>query len=94
MSLGRCSGCGYSSASTKVNNHVMTCSAYAALYRQNPGRCLSPTAEYERYRTVEDSPEARAARRETRIQVILADMERQYAAQAVRWQRPKDILAD
>ena len=94
MAQGRCSGCGFSDTSTKVKNHVLGCSEYAQLYRCDPERCLSPEAEYVRFRTQDDTFEARAERRELRIRDIFASMAQQQAAHASRWSTPKDILDD
>jgi hypothetical protein len=94
MPAGRCSGCGLNDSARKVALHVLTCSRYLDLFRQDPARCLDPAAEYERYRTEELNPEARAERRDVRLRDRFAELDRQQAVQADRWRTPPDLLDD
>jgi hypothetical protein len=94
MSAGRCAGCGQTDSCKKVELHVLGCPEYLRLYREDPERCLDPAAEYRRYKAQDDTSEARAARRDLRLQRRFADLEAQHSAQASRWVRPKDILED
>lgn len=71
----------------------MTCPHYIELYHSEPDRCLDPEAEYERYRTDDDTSEARAERRGLRLQHRFTELTSFHARQARRWQ-PKDILED
>lgn len=94
MPTGRCAGCGYNGSCKKVKAHILTCPDYLKLFRELPERCLEPAAEHARYKTEEDTSEARAERRDVRLQHRFAELERLQAAQVARWQRPKDILED
>ena len=93
MSAGRCAGCGNIGSSAQMNRHVLTCAAFLGLFRKRPEQCLDPEAEYERFKVEEDSSEARAQRRDARL-------ERQFADQTVRrdWETdrwaPRDILEE
>jgi hypothetical protein len=94
MATGRCAGCGCTGSVCKIGSHVMTCPQYIELYQHDPARCLDPAAEYQRYRTDEDTSEARARRRHLRLADSYIDLERRQALQATRWRKPKDILED
>lgn len=93
MPSGRCSGCGHSDSPKKVSTHVVSCPQYLLLHQTDPALCLSPAAEAEKYRR-ENTAEARAARRDTRLHHRFAELDRLQAAQANRWQRPPDLLDD
>lgn len=77
-----------------VRIHVLMCPAYAQLFRTHPERCLDPDAEYVRYKTEDDTSEARAKIRDVKLQQRFAEMDRLQSIQAKRWQKPKDILED
>ncbi len=96
MATGRCAGegCGYTAAALRVNAHVLTCSSYLELFRTDPGRCLTPEAEYARYKEIEDSPDARARRRDIRLRQRYAESERMAPLREDRWVIGNDILAD
>lgn len=94
MAAGRCAGCGCTDSARKIGLHVMTCPQYIELYRCEPGRCLDPEAEYQRYRTEEDTAEARAHRRHLRLRDSFAETQARQALQAARWRQPRDILDD
>lgn len=93
MAIGRCSGCGRTEQSKRVQLHVLTCPDYLALYRESPERCLDPEKEQARHRD-EDTVEARAALRDQRLRVRFAEIDTVYQRQAQRWKTPPDILAD
>ena len=93
MSAGRCAGCGHTGSGTHVNHHVLTCPDYLSLFRECPEKCLTPVAEYERHRAMNTS-EARAQRRDERLDQRFADLTRRYAHEVGRWTRPRDILED
>lgn len=94
MAAGRCAGCGHTDSSTKVRLHIMTCPDYLALYLSEPDRCLDPEAEHHRYRTEDNTSEARADRRDLKLQQRFAEMDRRQSTQVDRWKRPKDLLED
>lgn len=91
---GRCAGCGLTDSPKKVRLHVMTCPDYLALHHSEPGRALDPEAEYERHRTEDNTSEARAERRDLKLRTRFAETQRRQSAQADRFRRPRDILAD
>jgi len=74
--------------------HVLDCPEYLALFMREPEKCLHPEAEYLRYKWTEDSPEARAERRDERLQLRFAELDRQQSIDAIRWLPEPDILAD
>jgi len=90
---GRCAGCGFSDACTKVKTHVLSCPDYLALFLRTPELCLDPAAEHARFKA-EDTSEARAERRNRRLSDQFAELERLATLQAARWRQPKDILED
>lgn len=92
MAAGRCAGCGRTGSAKKIRAHAMTCPQYTELFQSDPGRCLDPEAEHERYRTEDNTSEARALRRHQRLTGSYAELERRQALQSARWRRPKDIL--
>lgn len=92
MASGRCAGCGRIDSLRKISQHIVDCQDYHALFAHDPTRCLTPAAEYQRYRHEENSAVARAEQRGTRLAVRFAHINRHQAASAVRWQRPPDIL--
>lgn len=94
MAMGRCSGCGLVGSCKKVEIHVLTCPSYLTLFRTEPERCLDPASEQQRYKTHEDTSQARAARRDTRLRHRFAEMDRHQSMQAQRWRTPKDILEE
>lgn len=94
MAAGRCAGCGRTGAVRKIQAHALTCQKYITLYATSPQRCLDPEAEYIRYQTEDNSPEARAERRDARLRERFSHLDAAAARQAQRWQIPKDILDD
>lgn len=70
MPMGRCAGCGETSASCKkINAHVLECPEYKALYKSDPDKALSPREEFARWKAEDgkllekvDRIEARAQR--------------------------------
>lgn len=94
MPTGRCAGCGRIESLKKAEQHALTCPEYLKRYREHPESCLDPGAEFVRFKTEDDTSEARAERRDQRLQKRFADMDEQHARQAQRWQRPKDLLED
>lgn len=92
MPAGRCSGCGRTDSLRKVRLHVVECTDYIELFRQEPARALDPHAEYVRYRREHGSPEARAVQRGHRLEVRFAEINRHQAASTSRWATPPDIL--
>ena len=94
MPSGRCAGCGSTGSVRKVSTHILTCHEYLALFRQSPQRCLDPQAEHERYKTEDDTSEARAARRDQRLKSRFVKLDGQQRFAARRWQQLKDILED
>lgn len=88
---GRCSGCGLTDSSKKVTAHIGTCPDYIRLFGSEPGQCLDPEAEYRKHREA-DTFEARAERRDERLQERFAEMERLHAIQVARWRTPRCIL--
>lgn len=93
MPLGRCAGCGSSGSDRKIRTHVLSCEDYSALFKTDPERCLDPHAEYLRYKREDDTFEARAVRRDVRLQRRFAEMDRLHSQQAARWRRP-DLLEE
>jgi len=94
MPTGRCAGCGFSAPHTKVKIHVLACPVYVRLFHEDPHRCLDPLAEYERFKTSEDTPEARAVQRDLRLAARFVELSSAEARQTNRWRTPPDILAD
>lgn len=92
MASGRCAGCGRIDSLRKISQHIVDCEKYYTLFQQDPSRCLTPAAEFERYCDEENSAVARAEQRGTRLAVRFAEINRHQAASAARWQRPPDIL--
>lgn len=92
MASGRCAGCGRIDSLRKVSQHIVDCPEYLRLFQSDPGRCLAPAAEYERFRREDDSAIARAQQRGTRLAARFAEINRQHAVSAQRWARPPDIL--
>lgn len=92
MAAGRCSGCGRKDSLRKINQHVVSCPSYLDLFEHDPARCLDPAAEYERFRTEDNTPEARAQQRGARLELRFAEINRLQAHSATRWARPPDIL--
>ncbi len=94
MAAGRCAGCGRTGSSKRINTHVLGCDGYRQLFQLAPERCLDPAAEYRRFKAEDDTSEARAERRDARLQQRFADMDAEQSRQAQRWRKPADILAD
>lgn len=94
MAVGRCAGCGKQGSACKVEQHLVSCEKYIALFKNHPERALLPEAEYERYKREDRSPEAKAEAKEQRLHATLVDEDRRRASQEARWATPKDILAD
>lgn len=92
MAAGRCAGCGRIDSVRKISQHIVDCANFLALYQEDPDRCLTPAAEYERYRREDTSAVARAEQRGTRLAARFAEINRHQSASAARWQRPPDIL--
>jgi hypothetical protein len=57
---GRCSGCQQAGPLKKIGAHVITCAAWAALYREDPAAALAPAEEYERWRAQDRAAEHQA----------------------------------
>jgi hypothetical protein len=55
-----CSGCKKAGPLKKIAAHVITCPAWAALYRRDPAAALSPAGEYERWREQDRGAEHQA----------------------------------
>lgn len=94
MPSGRCVGCGFRESVRKVEVHILGCPDYLDVFRVDPARCLDPAAEHQRYQNEEDNPEARAVKRDFRLQDRFAELDRRHAVQAHRWRTPRDILDD
>lgn len=92
MAAGRCAGCGRTDSLRKISTHIVDCPSYLNLFEHDPGRCLTPAAEYHRHRTEDNTPVAKAEQRGTRLAVRFAEINRQQLACVARWQRPPDIL--
>jgi hypothetical protein len=92
--LGRCAGCGRQGSARQVKIHILACQEYAALHQVAPEKCLGPDEEYARYKAQDDSPDARAERRDERLQRRFAELDQQQQMEARRWQPEPDILAD
>lgn len=91
---GRCAGCGNTASSRKIEIHILTCDQFLALFKSTPQRCLDPQAEFERFKSEEDTPEARAVRRGQRLQQRFLEFDAIARTQADRWRPEGDILAD
>ncbi len=92
MATGRCSGCGRVDSVRKIILHIVSCKAYTELFQREPGKCLDPAAEAARYRTEEQTPEARAEQRGARLEQRFAEINQLQAVSATRWSKPPDIL--
>lgn len=92
MAQGRCAGCGRIDSLRKIGQHIVDCAHYVGLYSSDPGRCLTPAEEFERYRREDISAVARAEQRGTRLAARFREINRHQAASTARWQRPPDIL--
>lgn len=94
MTQGRCPGCGLVDASCKkITSHVLHCPDYIALYKSDPDKCLDPESEYLRWRTEDQSVEARAAAKEERLAARFAENDSRRLEQADRW-KPRNLLDD
>lgn len=93
MPSGRCSGCGKAGSLRTISQHIVDCTDYLTLFRDDPGRCLTPAAEQHRHRVEDTTPEVRARRRGERLTRRFAELARQQNASARRWVTPPDILA-
>lgn len=65
VAQGRCAGCGEEGLLRSLEAHVARCSSYAALFRSDPSRALSPAEEARRVageRTAAPVRRARAPR--------------------------------
>lgn len=94
MPTGRCAGCERTGPATKIAVHILSCPRYAALYRQDPARCLDPAGEYERHRRDENTAETHARDRDKRLADKYAVTASAAAEQAARFVKPRDILDD
>lgn len=92
MASGRCAGCGRIDSLRKISQHIVDCPLYVDLFHHDPDRCLAPAAEFERYRTEDNSAIARAEQRGTRLSARFAEINRHQAVSTARWLRPPDIL--
>lgn len=93
MPTGRCAGCDRTGPATKITVHILGCAGYAALYRQDPARCLDPVSEYERHRSI-STTESHARDRDRRLADKYAVTATAAAIQAARFATPADILDD
>lgn len=93
MTTGRCAGCAVTGAPRRVQQHILTCTAYQNLFLSHPERALDPVAEYLRHRAT-DTPQARADQRSERLRRRFITLDRQQARANARWATPPDILAD
>ncbi len=93
MPIGRCAGCGNTGAPRRVQQHIITCDAYATLFSSTPDACLDPVTEYARHRAA-DTPQARADLRADRLRRRFGELDRQQALATARWATPPDILAE
>lgn len=95
MAQGRCAGCGKTSTSCKqMDQHIISCPEYTALFKEDPSRALNPREEYDRWQIEENNPEARAEAKDKRLSVRFAKVEKQRATQDVRWATKPSILDD
>ncbi len=94
MPTGRCAGCERTGPATKIAVHVLSCSEYVALYRQDRARCLDPVTEYLRHRAAESTTETHARDRDKRLADKYAVTAHTLARQAARFATPADILDD
>lgn len=89
MASGRCAGCGKSGTVKAVQSHIMSCAAFAALYKADKTRALSPAEEYVRWQ----AEGKRAASMEMRG-ASKGRNEARRQQQAGRFARLPDILED
>ncbi len=94
MAAGRCAGCGLTASERRVKLHVLDCPDFLELFRQHPQRCLDPQDEYLRYKTEDDTSEARAGRRDERLRQRFAEQDERQSREDRRWLPEPDILAD
>lgn len=89
MARGRCAGCGQEDASAKkIERHINTCPQYLDLWRTDPDRALSPTAEAERWSEVKESDDydlAKHERRERFLVDVKVKNDKKIEAQTQRW---------
>lgn len=89
MPLGRCAGCGKTSASCKqINAHVLECPEYKALYKSDPDRALSPREEHKRWLREDGKLQDKVAKVEARSARAEAHREindRKLSMEAERW---------
>jgi hypothetical protein len=93
MAAGRCAGCGETASSRQVKIHILNCARFLELFREHPDRCLDPDAEFHRFRIEDDSPEARAGRRDERLRHRFAEQDIRQSREDDRWKPEPDILA-
>jgi hypothetical protein len=93
VAQGRCEGCGYENASSKVMRHHQTgCSAYAELYRKDPALALDPEESFRIHREREHDPQHKAEERSIRLTKIFAENDEFRQRESSRW-KSNDILA-
>lgn len=85
---GRCAGCQESGALKRVEQHVMTCEKWAALYRADPAAALTPAQEQERW-----AREERAGEHKADLDRRVSDTQGRRAASVARF-KVKDPLED
>lgn len=73
----------------KLRQHVISCPAWAELYRTDRDRALDPAEEYARWEEQE-----RGAERDRRVKESIAEVDAQRAAMADRFAKPRDILEE
>jgi hypothetical protein len=85
---GRCAGCQETGELKRIEQHVMTCPKWAALYRADPGSARSPAAEQDRW-----TREERAGEHKADLDRRVADTQGRRAASVARFKKP-DPLED
>ncbi len=93
MPTGRCSGCGQTGTVTKISSHILDCPDYLTLFSTDPAACLAPAAAAEQHRS-SDTATARATRRDQRLRVRFAELDREIKVQTGRWRTPPDLLGE
>jgi hypothetical protein len=76
----------------KIVGHIQQCEKYAALYKSDPELCLPPEEDFVRRRAEAQDPELRSARREARLNLIFAEVDRRRQQETDRFRSKADML--
>lgn len=88
MAAGRCAGCEKTGSACKINEHILTCEKWLALYQSDRSRALDAAAEHIRWKAGDQAAERIERREAITVQGEAA------RAQSLERFRYQDILED